>query len=166
MSKISKKLKVIVAGLILVGVVSVMIVCEPTKEAYGQATTVTWVNIWTLFDSSLVNETNAIISSHVEIKRYGYFSLHYRAWSSSGAPEVDVKYYINSATNTAVSPVVPRADSWVAVSDSLVVDDLAVETWDLKSISPPCTRWLRIVVKGEAANPADTRVWVYLATGS
>lgn len=100
-----------------------------------------------------VVSTATITSASVEMKGFKHFSVDMKATSVVGTPDLLVTYEISNDNVNWVTP--DRAvDIWTNLADELQHCD---------TFSPTPARYLRIKVKGNGGNPADTIVgFLYL----
>lgn len=109
-----------------------------------------------LFSSEAVATTGTATSEVIPIKSGGWFGLWYQAVSASSAPDLKIEYEMSYNT-TAANFVEPSTAADIESS-------LVAETAIVKSFSPPPMPYLRIKVTGNASNPADTVITMYLFT--
>lgn len=91
-----------------------------------------------------------------------YFSLSYKASSSSGTP--DVKIELEEAIKEVLPATEGSADTNYVVPENMsaIETSLTAETWKIKSLSPVSAIYGRFKITGNAANPADTIVNMHL----
>ena len=107
-----------------------------------------------VFSSEAVAEAGTATSTAIPIKSGGYFGVWYKAVSAGGTPDVLLEYQM-SYDDTSTNFVEPA-------NAADIETNLTVETAKIKSIQPPPMPYLRIKATGNAANPADTVLTVYL----
>lgn len=151
---------VVLLVIALMGILSLVVsIVKDTYEADAQMTTYNWVDVDEIWVNNTIDTTEADTSYVLEIGKHGYFGIQYMTESASGTPKIDILYEV-----TIVSPT---SNFWSRAADSLIADDLTTENYFfIKSLTPPCARWMRIIVVGQATNPTDTTIWMWLARGS
>jgi len=107
-----------------------------------------------LFDAETVATTETITSASVVMVDYKHFAIDMKATSVALTPDLLVTYEISNDDVNWVTP--DRAvDIWTNLADELQHCD---------TFAPTPARYIRIKVKGNVANPADTIVgFLYLS---
>lgn len=107
-----------------------------------------------VMDAAAVALTAAVKSDIVDLSQFSDFSICYQAISPGGVPDVTItiEQGIGEDLTGFATPV----------SMAAVHSNLTAETKQIKAISPVSARYLRFVVTGEIANPADTvfSLWI------
>ncbi len=109
-----------------------------------------------LFTKELINATAAIESAAIPIiYNQGYFSLYWQATSVTGTPDLLFQYEISiSGTDTFVIP-----DGAVNIISNMITEAVRAI-----SFQPIPADWLKLKITGNAANPADTLLDMWLFT--
>jgi len=119
--------------------------------------------ILTAADASDIAVASAavIYTASFRLTKAVYFGIAYRAVSVSSAPAITIQLeqsWTLPATEGAADTnyVVP-----VGLSD--IVNTLVAETWQIDGFNPKPMPYARFKITGEATNPADTIVNIYIA---
>ena len=108
-----------------------------------------------IFDEETINATATVSALPTNLgTTFGYVGVWYQAVSTAGTPNIDIDFKV-SYDQTAANFVRPEGES-------LLVDDLADETPHVDNIQIPAMPYIKIVATGNATNPADTVLTLYL----
>lgn len=107
-----------------------------------------------IFLDETINAQAVVKGNSIKIRCEGYFGIWYKATSVIGAP--DIKIEIQESYNNIDENFAEPED----VSD--IVTNLVNENPHVKEVSIPPMNYMRFVVTGNAANPADTKLTMYL----
>ena len=116
-------------------------------------------NLWLVFNAELVNGTGNVTSildaTNVgfRLHEFHHFGVWVNAQSASGTADVKVEI-MQSFNDTAANYAVPIVGGTVVASHG--------ETIRTYNVAPVPMPFLRFKVTGNAANPADTVVTMYL----
>jgi len=109
---------------------------------------------FTAFDGDSCKSTDTTWSDTLDIGQFGWFGGQYIIASTAGVPAIELVYFCSMWEDSGFAQ--PSSNS--------IEDSLTVETWNVKSITPPPFRYMVIRARGLSANQADTAVWAYLWT--
>lgn len=104
-------------------------------------------------DAQTVNATAEVCTVAIAVSRRTYQSAQWIAASAGGT--ADVRVYVKGSID-AVNFMVPGGVVDLATNDT-------TEAWRLEGIYIPMVPQIKLCVKGNAANPADTLVTLWLA---
>lgn len=115
-------------------------------------------NLFGAADSTTINATAADTTDVVLVNRDQFFGLWYTATSATGTPDVKIEYLMSYTTELSTFAEPDGAAD--------IVSALTDENPHTTSIHPPPLPYMAIRIVGNAANPADTVVWLKLFTQS
>jgi hypothetical protein len=116
---------------------------EVFQRVYGQK----------IIDAAVINGTAEVCSNPLSTTRVQFLSVQWRAASGTGT--ADVRLYLTASIDEN-NFAVPGGVSDIASSDT-------TEAWRIEGIYVPLVRQIKVCVKGNATNPADTLATVWLA---
>lgn len=87
------------------------------------------------------------------------FVLHYRATGTS--PDIDLYLEQGPGAPTTEGSAGDSADGWVAVGSKLA--DVTDNNWHALVITPSAMPFMRILIDGQGANPADSTIELKLS---
>ena len=105
-----------------------------------------------------IASTATVYTKAFKISFGDYFSLDYKASSTSGTP--DVKIELEESIGANLPATEGSADSNYVEPESMsdIEANLTTETWHKKAITPVVGIYARLKITGNVGNPADTIV--------
>ena len=113
-------------------------------------------------DSDIAVASTAVIYTHSMYVAYAeYFKLTYKAVSSGGTPNVKIQMEVGDVPPTTEGSA-DTTNYSIPENMSDIESALATETVHNKALNPPASKYLRFKITGNATNPADTILSMWL----
>lgn len=120
----------------------------------GEIKKISYFGIVEIFKDKQISLTGSETSDIFKIESNAYFGLWYKAVSASGTPNLLIQYEMSYDTD--------ESNFVIPVGVSNIETNLTSETAQVKSFAPPPMAYIRFKVTGNAANPSDTVLTMYL----
>ena len=108
-----------------------------------------------------VASTAVIYTQSINIAYAEYFKLTYKATSTIGTPDIKIEMECGDVPPTTEGSA--DTDHYVEPENASDIEaSLTTETIHEKAINPPASKYIRFKITGNASNPADTVVNMWL----
>ena len=105
----------------------------------------------------------ANVNSHsIKIAGLRSLSVSIRAKSSTGTPDLDIYLEQTHIKPVTEGEAIGVDNGWQAPVGSSKLADITTETWQHFTVSPVALPYMRLLLDGQGANPADCTVEIWI----